>query len=375
MTSAMNAQVTFSNGKTSKNPFAVASLTNCQSNKDGTLHEFEKKWLDRRGQGGFGIVNTCCVHVQANGKGWEGELGIFDDKHIAGYKEMANALHKHDALMIVQIFHAGMRADDALIDGPARSCVDTIYNHRTGSRNVVALTEPEIQQLVQDFVKAAQRVEQAGCDGVEIHGAHGYILTQFLCPQLNTRNDQWGGSSLENRARLTREVVRAVRAAVSKDVIVGIRLSPEPGYESAGWMMDPDENIQVAKWAVEDGVDFVSVSIFGHCPTHVTPNHKGRSNPKPLVQEFRDALPKDVVVMACGGIKSGQDVAKLRELGIDVAVMGTTAIACPDFPRLVQENPNYVREVNPPFTKDYLASVDVSPPFVDFMRSIRMVAD
>ena len=139
-------------------------------------------------------------------------------------------------------------------------------------------------------------------------------------------------------------------------------------------MMDPDENIPVAKWAVEDGVHFVSVSIFGHCPTHITAKHKDRPNPKPLVQEFRDALPKDVVVMACGGVKSGNDVKALRDMGIDVAVMGTTAIGCPDFPKLVQENPEYERQVHPPFTKNFLASVDVSPPFVDFMQSIGMVA-
>jgi 2,4-dienoyl-CoA reductase-like NADH-dependent reductase (Old Yellow Enzyme family) len=161
---------------------------------------------------------------------------------------MSDAVHETGALMIVQVFHAGMRADDTLIPGPARSCVDTVYKHRGGTRSVIALTEEEIEQLIQDFVLAAKRVEQAGCDGIEIHGAHGYILTQFLCPELNTRTDQWGGPSLENRARLTRRVIQGIRDAVDNEkFIIGIRLSPEPGYETAGWMMDPDENIQVAK--------------------------------------------------------------------------------------------------------------------------------
>mmetsp|Transcript_39104 Transcript_39104/g.85751 ORF Transcript_39104/g.85751 Transcript_39104/m.85751 type:complete len:347 (-) Transcript_39104:102-1142(-) len=343
---------------------------------DGTLNERELKWLHRRAVGGYGIVNSCCVHVQANGKGWEGEWGLFDEKHVDGYRTVAKAVHEEGGLFIVQIFHAGMRSDDKLIDGPARSCVDTVYKHRAGEREVKGLTEPEIEALIDDFVTAAKRAEEAGCDGVEIHGAHGYILTQFLCPELNTRTDKWGGSdSLENRARITREVTRRIRQATSPDFIVGIRLSPEPGYESAGWMMDPDENIQLAKWLAEDRVDFVSVSLFGHSPSHVTPKHKERGETRPLAQVFRDELPDDVVVMCCGGVASGKDVQTLLDMGIDVAVTGKTAISTPDFPMKVQETKDYEVAVQPPYSLDHLASVDVSPPFVDFLRSIRMVAE
>lgn len=367
--------ITFKGGKVAKNPFAIASLTNCQSNPDGTLHERELKWLRRRAEGGFGIINSCCVHVQANGKGWEGEWALFDDRHTDGYRHVAEAVHKEDALFIVQIFHAGMRADDTLIEGPARSCVDTTYEHRAGTRTVKGLTEDEIQTLIQDFAKAAKRAEDAGCDGVEIHGAHGYILTQFLCPDLNTRSDQWGGPELEDRARLTREVTRAIKAVVSPDFIVGIRLSPEPGYEKAGWNMDPDENVQVAKWLVEDGIDFVSVSLFSHSPTHVTPKHADKPDAKPLIQVFRDAIPKDVVVMSCGGIQSGHDVQSLMDMGVDVAVMGKTAIGTPDFPKKVQEDSDYKVTDLPPWSMAHLESVDVTPPFVEFLRAMRVVAE
>lgn len=370
----MDQPVIFKNGKESKNPFAIASLTNCQSNADGTLHDNEYQWLIERAKGGYGIINTCCVHVQANGKGWEGELGNFDDKHAEGFRKLADGVHKENALLIVQIFHGGMRADDKLIQGTARSCVDTEYQHRAGTRSVQALTEAEIEELIDDFVKGAKRVEEAGGDGIEVHAAHGYILTQFLCPDLNTRTDQWGGSSLENRARITRQVVQRIRQATSEDFIVGVRLSPEPGYEKAGWNMDPDENVQVAKWLVEDGVDFVSVSLFGHSPSHITPKHKDKVGAKPLVQVFREALPKEVIVMSCGGVASGEDVQTLLDMGIDVAVTGKTAISTPDFPKKVQADPNFKVSVYPPYTKEFLASVKVSPPFVGFLASIGMVA-
>merc|ERR1712046_113625 len=219
------------------------------------------------------------------------------------------------------------------------------------------------------------RAEAAGADGVEIHGAHGYILTQFLCPTLNTRQDKWGGS-LENRARLTREVTRRIRAAVSADFMVGVRLSPEPGFEKAGWNMDPDENVKLAAWLCEDGVDFISVSLFAQegAAKHVTKKHADRGETKPLVQLFREACPKDVVVMACGGVNQASDVADLKKLGVDIAVMGKTALSTPDFPRLVQENPDYKVTVFPPYTREHLASVDTSDAFIAMIQSIGMLA-
>jgi 2,4-dienoyl-CoA reductase-like NADH-dependent reductase (Old Yellow Enzyme family) len=373
-TSADNSVVRFKNGKKAKNAFAVAALTNGASHADGTLSDAELKWLTRRAKGGFGIIHSCATHVQKNGQGWAGEWGIFDDKHTAGWRKAANALHEHGTLFFPQIFHAGMRAEQSLIDGTAVSCVDTEYTSRKGSHAVRALNETEIEQLIEDFVAAAKRAEEAGADGVEIHGAHGYILTQFLCPTLNTRKDKWGGS-LENRARLTREVTRRIRAAVSSDFVVGVRLSPEPGFEKAGWNMDPDENVKLAAWLCEDGVDFISVSLFApSAAKHVTKKHAERGETKPLVQLFREACPKDVVVMACGGVNQASDVEDLKKLGIDVAVMGKTAISTPDFPRLVQENPDYEVTVFPPYTREHLASVDTSDAFISMIQAMGMLA-
>jgi 2,4-dienoyl-CoA reductase-like NADH-dependent reductase (Old Yellow Enzyme family) len=376
---SMNSPVTFPNGKTAKNRFGIASLTNTQSNPDGTLHDNELKWLVRRAVGGYGIINTCCVHVQANGKGWEGELGCFSDAQLPGFQTLVKEIKAVDptTLVIVQVFHGGMRADEKLIEGFPRSCVDTMYHHRAGVRECKGLTEPEIEVLIQDFVKACLRCQEAGCDGVELHGAHGYILTQFLCPDLNQRTDKWGGKSLVNRARLLRTVMQEARIACGKDFIIGVRLSPEPGYEKAGWNMDPDENVQLAQWLAEDSADFISVSLFGHSPTKITAKHleKYGENAKPLIQVFTDALPDDIVVMCCGGVKSANDVQTLLDMGVDVAVTGQTCIGTPDFPKFCQADPSFVvTETLPPWTPDYLASVDVSPPFVDFLdRTFRWV--
>lgn len=133
--------------------------------------------------------------------------------------------------------------------------------------------------------------------------------------------------------------------------------------------MDPDENIQVAKWLAEDGADYISVSLFDHSPTHITPKHKESKGDaaEPLAKVFRDELPNDVVVMCCGGVKSADDVKKLRSLGVDIAVTGQTAIGTPDFPKLCQKDPNFVVKDVPPWTPEYLASLDVSPPLVNYL--------
>ena len=140
-------------------------------------------------------------------------------------------------------------------------------------------------------------------------------------------------------------------------------------YHSYCGEVDPDENIQVAKWLAEDGADFISVSLFGHSPSHITAKHKETKgeDAKPLVQVFREELPKEVVVMCCGGIKSAADVKTLMGMGVDIAVTGQTAIGTPDFPKLCQQDPTFEVKDVPPWTPEFLASVDVSPPFVGFL--------
>lgn len=139
------------------------------------------------------------------------------------------------------------------------------------------------------------------------------------------------------------------------------------------WNVDPDETVQLAQWLCEDGADFISVSLFRHAPTQVATTHAKRGDSKPLLQVFREACPKDVVIMGCGKIKSAAEVRAVRDLGVDCVVMGTAAISTPDFPKQMSSNPDFSVTVNPPYTKDFLASVDVSPPFVEFLAGMGMV--
>ena len=163
---------------------------------------------------------TCATHVQAEGKGFPGQLGIFSDDHIAGHQRLAKAIRAEGSLGIVQLHHAGIRSPHNLIDGPP---LGPSSHEKTEAR---ALTLAEVIQLREDFIKAAVRAEQAGYDGVELHSAHGYLLCQFLSPSLNQREDEYGGT-LEARARLLIEIIEGIRQRCHPNFILGVRLSPE----------------------------------------------------------------------------------------------------------------------------------------------------
>ena len=214
------APLSLQHGPAMKNRFMLAPLTNTQSHPDGTLSDDEFAWLTYRAEGGFGLTMTCAAHVQAAGQGFPGQLGVFGDQHLPGLSRLAAAIKAHGSIASVQLHHAGMRSPKELI-GQAPLCPSE--DAETGAR---ALTLPEVEQLRDDFIAAAVRAQTAGFDGVEIHGAHGYVLCQFLSPTINRREDRYGGSP-ENRARIVREIIDGIRSACHPDFHLGIRLSPE----------------------------------------------------------------------------------------------------------------------------------------------------
>ena len=186
--------LTFIRGPAMKNRFALAPLTNSQSHADGQLSEDEFRWLVMRARGGFGLTMTCAAHVQAIGQGFPGQLGAFSDDHLEGLTRLAAAIREQASVAVIQLHHAGMRSPAELIGGqPVCPSEEAEFGAR-------ALTGGEVERLIEDFVEAAVRAERAGFDGVELHGAHGYVLAQFLSPAVNRRTDRYGGSA-ENRAR------------------------------------------------------------------------------------------------------------------------------------------------------------------------------
>jgi 2,4-dienoyl-CoA reductase-like NADH-dependent reductase (Old Yellow Enzyme family) len=342
--------LTLARGPAWKNRFMLAPLTNTQSHADGVLSDVEYNWLTLRAKGGFGLTMTCAAHVQAVGQGFPGQLGAFDDKHLEGLARRAAGLKAHGSVSSLQIHHAGNRAPKELVGTPVCPSADT----KTGARG---LTLAEVEALRDAYIAAAVRAEKAGFDGVEIHGAHGYILAQFLSSEINHREDPYGGS-LENRARIILEIIDGIRASTKADFQLGLRLSPERFGLKLAEIRDVTAEI------LRDGkIDFLDMSLWDVAKEPNEDEHKGRT----LMSVFTELPRGQVRLGAAGKVMSGKDAAGVLDAGCDFVVVGRGAILRHDFPQRVQADANYASPPTP-VTIQHLLDEGLSPAFVRYMR-------
>ncbi|MBS0580773.1 MAG: NADH:flavin oxidoreductase [Proteobacteria bacterium] len=338
----------FANGVVAANRVWLAPMTNLQSHPDGSLSIAERNWLLRRADGGFGVIQTCASHVSEDGQGWQGEMGIHSDRHLPGLSALAADLVARGATGIVQLFHAGLRADSKLTG--LRS-----WSASAGEEGGVAFqagSHEDIQRVIGEFRDAAVRACAAGFHGVELHGAHGYLFGQFLSVIENRRSDGWGGS-LANRARLLRDTVRAIRAAVPSTFVVGVRLSPEDSGHARG--LDLDESLAVAGWLCQDGVDFLHLSL------HDAARNTTKRPRNHAVTLFREAVERSVPLVVAGQIWTRAQAEELLELGAGGVALARCAIANPDWPRQI-EVPGW-QPRRPPLSVDELVDRGLSRPF------------
>lgn len=352
-------EVTFAHGPAMANRFMLAPLTNQQSNEDGTLSDAEYRWLTMRAAGGFGLTMTCAAHVQAVGKGFSGQLGIFGDEHLEGHRRLAREIKRHHSLAIVQLHHAGNRSPKDLI-GTDPVCPSD--DHATGAR---AMSTAEVEQLVEDFVAAAVRAEQAGYDGAELHGAHGYVIAQFLSPELNQRTDQYGGS-LENRSRVLFDVIDGIRARTGASFNLSVRLSPERfGLRTAEMLETYSRLVAEAK------VDFVDMSLWDVTKTGVD---EGFTESR-LIDLFARINRGPVRLAVAGKLYSAADCRSAMENGADFVAVGRGAILHHDFPRLVAADPEFEMR-GLPVTRATLREEGLSDMFIGYMGNWKgFVAD
>jgi 2,4-dienoyl-CoA reductase-like NADH-dependent reductase (Old Yellow Enzyme family) len=346
------APMSFIRGPAMKNRLMLAPLTNLQSHPGGTLSYDEHRWLTLRAQGGFGLTMTAAAHVQAIGQGFPGQVGIFSDVHIPGLARLAEDIRKAGSLGVVQLHHAGMRSPAALI-GEAPVCPSEDAD--TGSR---ALTLDEVHQLRDDFIAAAVRADKAGFDGVEIHGAHGYVLCQFLSAETNRRTDAYGGSP-ENRARLILEIIDGVRASCRPDFNLGLRLSPERFGLSLMEIRD-----LAGRLFAEAKIDYLDMSLWDCFKEPVEEAHRGRT----LMSYFTDLPRGDVRLGVAGKLMSAADARAMLDAGADFVLLGRAAILHHDWPQKARANPDF-RPVSLPVTRAHLEAEGLGPTFVNYMST------
>ncbi len=342
--------MTFARGPAMKNRFMLAPLTNWQSHPDGRLSDDEFKWLTKRAEGGFGLTMTCAAHVQAVGQGFPGQLGVFGDQHLEGLSRLAAAIKSHGSVSSLQLHHAGNRSPKELVGQPVCPSEDP----ETGARG---LSLGEVEQLIEDFVAAAVRSEQAGFEGAEIHGAHGYILAQFLSSELNRRTDRYGGS-VQNRARIIHEIIDGVRSRCRSDFQLGLRLSPERFGLKLG------EILEISRTILTGGrIDYLDMSLWDVAKEPVEAEFHGRS-----LMSWFTALDRGKVRLGVAGKVTTPAIARqMLANGADFVLIGRAAILHHDFPRLARDAT--FEPVALPVPRQHLLSEGLGPAFVDYMAT------
>ena len=342
--------LTFNCGTILKNRFMLAPLTNTQSHTDGKLSDDEYRWLIMRAQGGFGLTMTCAAHVQAIGQGFPGQLGIFSDDHLEGLSKLASGIKSENSLAVVQLHHAGMRSPEDLI-GQAPVCPS---DHT--DTNSVGLSSEGVKELIEDFICGAERAEKAGFDGVEIHGAHGYILAQFLSGTINQRQDEFGGC-IENRMRPITAIIDGIRARCRPDFLLGLRLSPER------FDVHLPDIVEVAKNVLSAGkIDFLDMSLWDSFKEPEDQAFRGRT----LLSYFTELKRGNVALGIAGKLRNPKEVNQAMAADIDFVMLGRAAILHHDFPRQMKTDPNFTPIKNP-VSADHLRKEGLGEAFITYM--------
>jgi len=228
------------------------------ADSDGRVGDTSVELMKMLASGGVGLIVTGFAYVSPGGQVFEDMNGIDSDEQIPGYHRMTQAVHELDGKVVMQVVHAGLLAGAAARRGEPRLVVSAGEAQSSPESGTREMTEEDVETVIDAFGRAARRVQEAGFDGVQIHGAHGYLVTQFLSPTMNRRTDRWGGS-FENRMRFAVEVVRAIRAQVDEDFPVMIKLGCRD-YMDEGAGMSVEEGSRVAALLEGEGVCFIEVS-------------------------------------------------------------------------------------------------------------------
>ena len=337
-----------------RNRSVLAAMTNKQSHPDGRLSTDEIAWLEARSEGGFGIVTTAATHVQKDGKGWEGAFGTWSDEHLDGLTTLATTIRMHGGVGFTQLFHGGMRAPEKITGLPPKSASENDLGQDLGRSR--AMSEEEIWQTIEAFGEAAKRSEAAGFHGVELHGAHGYLIAQFLGAGTNRRNDGWGGTQ-KKRTRFLAEIVEAVRRKTGPDFLVGVRLSPV--LSSCGY--DLKDALETLHLCNKMDLDFVHVSCWDIYETGVHNDEE-----QPYTTHFRRVLDDTVPLITTGAVWNADDAKEAHQQGAEFVGVARAGIAHPNWPSYLNEGSDEPQR--PPFEVAFLREAKLNQTFIEYMR-------
>ena len=254
------------NRMTLKNRIVMPAMASYHAAVNGEATEKLIRYHEERAKGGVGMNIVEATYVARSGNSFDLGLGISDDFMIKGLSKLTDAVHRHDGKIAIQLQHGGRFGNP-----PTSGCPRLLVSMIPGlapTENARVMDADDIEGMVEAYVQAARRAVEAGFDAVEIHGAHGYLINQFMSPLTNLREDAYGGS-FENRMRFPLEVLRAVRKQVGPDFPILFRYSMEE-FMPGG--IDMEQAVRIAKVMADNGVDMLNVSIgIGESVEYIIP--------------------------------------------------------------------------------------------------------
>ncbi len=312
-------------GRVIRNRVAMCAMNDNLAAPDGLVTQHEVDYYAARAAGGVGLLVSGNAFIDDKvSKISATQLGAHQDRLVAGLGRLTESVQNYGAALVVQLAHAGSQTLPETID----------YRQPVGPSGEVfvdpvrALSTPEIAEIVASFAAAAGRVERAGAAGVEVHCGHGYLLSAFLSPKTNRRNDGYGGS-LDNRMRIVREIFEQVRACTGERFIVGAKFNSSDLVEGG---LSAEEGLQVAKALEAAGADYLAVSrgVGDSADLMIAPLYYGRHANVPSARRVREAV--SIPVIALGSIHDPADAEEILARGdADMVAVGRSLLADPDW--------------------------------------------
>lgn len=294
--------------------------------KDGKVQNFHKTHYTSRAIGGAGLLIVEATAVTPQGRISDRDLGIWDDEHIAGLRELVSLMKEEDTKTGIQLAHAGRKA---VVDGdilaPSPIAFDETY------KQPKEMSVEDIKETVEAFRQGAIRAKQAGFDIIELHGAHGYLLNEFLSPITNKRTDEYGGSA-ENRYRFLKETITAVKEVWEGPLFVRISAND---YLEGG--MDPEQYIEMTRWMKQDGVDLIDVSSGAVAPARIKA-FPGYQVPFSDTIKHGADIPTGAVGLILSPAQADEIIQNDRA---DLILLGRELLRDPYWPRTAAKELNY----------------------------------
>jgi 2,4-dienoyl-CoA reductase-like NADH-dependent reductase (Old Yellow Enzyme family) len=323
------APFTLGDGIVLRNRIAMAPMTTWAGNDDGTVSDEEEAYYRLRVKD-VGLVITGCTHVQENGIGFTDEFAAYDDKFVPSLKRLASAAKSGGAPAILQMFHAGVKTSPDLVsDIVAASAVSGDAGPSAPAIVPRALTDAEVDDVVQAFGEATRRAIEAGFDGVELHGAHGFLLQNFLSPHFNQRTDRWGGS-LENRMRFPLAVVAAVRGAIAdhatRPFLLGYRITVDEPHDDG---LRIAEALTLVSRLIDAGLDYLHVSL----PDALEARPVDAPDGPTIIEIVQGHLDGRIPLIAAGQIRTPEQADQAIAAGLSLVAVGQGLVMNPDWVR------------------------------------------